>query len=301
MKIKHNLYAARNPQELKKMMEQQGIDIVEIVRSRMQPHTDFAIMAIGSLTTGYGTPESDLDIMVLMDTKRNFARVATDINFENAHSFEVVFYKEGIEINIHFMARDELNNIIESFLAMAPALYNPADMKSFFLLEQNDLQFLDRLKNGWILFHEEQAKIWQDEFMSDLLPVYSAVKNFFDSLAFLEDANSALHNNQHPQVIFYMGTKSMEHGLAALFAASGYTSQAKKWMFAWAQALQEHPVHATLQEGLALLFPPLEEPASYLKNIASFHKSLQKELSQNASIKKALDYLTQKINYLGVD
>jgi predicted nucleotidyltransferase len=148
-KAKHNLHLCKNASDLINGLADLEIDIEAVVIKHLKPGTSFSIIAAGSITQDCGNSESDVDLLVLFESESDFIRSSADVNLEYGSSIEVLLYQNGIEINIDFMARDRLQGVINSFLSIAPALYNPQDVKSLILVGWEDLQFLDRLKNGW--------------------------------------------------------------------------------------------------------------------------------------------------------
>ena len=299
-KTKHNLYKATYVEELNELLSKSGIDLKSIVQTYIIPSKPYSVLVSGSIAEGNANAESDLDLLVLIDSDVDFLPSSEDINIEYGSSLEVLFYHNGIEINIDFMARNRLNDLIESFVSVAPALYNPAELRSLPIVGWEDLQFLHRLKTGWVIYNSEMVAQWQDEFIVELLPIYSSVRDYFEGIEMLEDTVSSSSSSQH--VCHFMGRKSVEYALYALLAKEGYTSQSRKWTLHWCERLKSRPIYQLLEEGIDLLFPntPVTEleNSTYVKNITCFYQKVRQELDSDPAIAKAITYLRGEINYI---
>jgi len=301
-KTKHHLHQCKNSEELLKALRSNNIDLNAIVHEYLKPETNASIIVTGSIAEGTGNSESDLDILVLLNSDSEFKASRNVINLEYGNSLEVLLYKNGIEINIDYMSRNRLNNLIESFLSIAPALYDPRDMESLLIIGWEDLQFLHRLKNGWVIENKEMAHLWQDEFMVDLLPIYSAVKDYFEGIELLEDAISALSGPRRSAI--YMGRKCIEFGMFSLLAKNGFTSQSKKWIIHWCEKLKNDQAYPLLEKGCNLLFSQKidteKQEKEFIEEVIIFFKELRIELEKDSAIGKAIGYLRGEINYIDI-
>lgn len=304
IKRKHDLYLCQNEKELSVSLYQNGINIDFIVRNHLVEDAVYSILAVGSITKGYGNSESDIDFLVLIENSKDFISHQGNVNIEYGKSFEVLIYQNGIEINFDFMARDKLNDVVDSFLSIAPALYNPSEMKSLNLIGWEDLQFLDRLKNGWVISGVNQVKIWRDEFMVEMLPIYISVKEYFEGNEFLEDAVSALKINDNSAS--YIARMTVEHGMKSLLGLLGNTDQGKKWIFKWIKDIENKETKELLDRGVILLFPTYpnntrEMDESYVKKVIDYFSEIRTALSKDNAVDKALKFLESKIHYVDQD
>jgi hypothetical protein len=241
---------------------------------------------------------------VLIESASDFISNNDDVNLEYGNSLEVLLYVNGVELNFDFMAKDRLRGVVESFISIAPALYNPEEMKSLILIGWEDVQFLDRLRNGWIIYNPKEIELWRDEFMVELLPTYIAVREYFEGIEFLEDAISAKKGINKSAT--YIGRMVVERGLFALLGSLGYTNQSKKWLFYWIEEVKDDSTRELLNSGVELLFPENPNKDSlteieYVDKVAVFYRLVRRELDQNVAIAKAIKFLNSKINYIDLD
>lgn len=298
----HNLYIANNAKELKTTLSALEVDIAEIVKKRLREHCDFSILTVGAFVSRYARITTNLELMVLIHSKDDFVRNHTDTNFERAGSFSAIVKHKELELHINFMARDNLHSAVESFLSIAPALYNPKDIKRIFLMSEDDLRFLNNLKNGWVLFNEKEAATWKDEFMVELLPIYISIEEYLEGFKHLEKTILFSQESTDSNNIVYGARKSVEHALSSLLGSAGDTCQDKSFLSHRIAKLKHHPLYTLLQSGEKLLFvsfAPIQkkDSSNYLEEVKMFLQEVRQTLSQEPSIGKALEYLTEQFSH----
>jgi len=297
----HELHACRSGAELLAGLEAAGVHIHERVAALLRPGCPFALLAVGSVAEGTATPESDLDLMVLIDSEDDFVASANVLNLAAGRSREVLFYIEGLEVNIDFMSRDRMEPIIESMLSLAPALYDPRDVKEVPLLAPGDVTFLHRLRTGWVLEGDDTVALWRDEFMVDILPMYLGVRCYYSSVELLEDAISVLRGPS--PAAYHVGRSCVEYTLMAVLTQEGFTSMNPKWLVHWVHRTGGD-TRALLDRGARLLFPVVggpDEERAYVGEVAAFVRGARARLDRDPAIARAIEYLRGEIAYVDLD
>jgi len=305
-KRRHSLYQACNGPDLLARLESLGIDLAAEVGRYVAGECPFAILAAGSIAEGTANAASDLDLLVLVPSQRQLKRAQAAVHLESGHSAEVLLYREGVELNIDFMARDRLDGVVEAFLAIAPVLYDAREVKRIPLIQPTDLQFLHRLRSGWVLKGEDIVQLWRDEFIVELLPLYLTVRYFYLGIEMLEDAVAV--EAGPTGAVPYMARQAVESGLLSILATTGCCSQSHKWLLHWSEralTTLDPTARSVLHTGRQLLFPgELELPAErqdYLDAVRRFYGHVCAVIERDIAVRKAIQYITAKIGYVGLD
>jgi hypothetical protein len=296
----HKLHECRISEEFLREFNLNGINLPSIIKKYVKADANPGIQLIGSLADGLGNGASDLDINVLLDRKDQFIFNDDSINLNYNNRKEVLIYVNGIEINLIFYFYDRLNTLIGSFINIAPALYNPKDIKSFPILSEDDLQFLHQLKNGISLENPEVIETWKDECMVELLPTYLAVYNFLIAREILEDAFHEIGSTEGSSC--YMAKIVLEHAISSVMGRNGFTNQNKKWLMHYLNRLEDSNSRELVSKGINLLFSPmlksLADETQHIKKIQQLIDDIQGLLQKDIVIDKAISYLTKEINYI---
>lgn len=299
-KHSHELFICKNANELLEELLKYDIDVVNTISSYIKKDAEVGILFTGSITDGNANGESDIDIKVLLHSNSDYKPNTSVINLEVENTKEVLIYKNGIEVNISFHPRASVEKTINSFLSIAPALYDPKDLETFPVIGKSSLQFLHDLKNGWIIGGENVVAIWRDECMVDLLPIYLTVHHFLISLELLEDTKSAI--GQTKGACTFIGRMCLEHLFLSLLAKEKYTNQNRKWIFHNGSKFSSAESKQLFQQLSALFFSPLqlnkEEELDYYENIHNQITMVREHIAKDIAIGKAINYILKEINYV---
>lgn len=309
-KKRHSFHSCHDVFQFKELLSEYEIPIVDLVSSYLQTQ-EFGLLIGGSIAEGTATAVSDLDFLVLLDSKsaiklEHLTNKSDSLKIKTiqpGHLFEILHYINGVEINIQFMEKYELRPLIDSFISIAPALYDPRDLVSVPRLAKADLQFLHRLKTGWIIHGNDVVELWRCEFMLEVLPMYIMVNNFFIGIKELEDAEAAIGGA--PGLAEYIARNCVEGGMTAVLAKHDYTSQGHRWIRYLSGDNIPPQDQELLQHGLKLLFVPIldstQNQQKYVTDVQEFMKSVSLSLKENKFIDEANQYLRTEIQSEGLE
>jgi hypothetical protein len=298
-KRSHQLFGLPGPAEFLQRLGAQGIPLVDLVARHLAPGAKpEAILLSGSLAEGQGNAESDIDILVLVESALDLAPERHSLRLTTGQSSEVLVYCDGLEFNLEFVARDQQARLLASLVALAPALYDASEVERFTIIERFDLRFLHRLRTGWVLEGDNAVERWRDEFLVDLMPTYLAIRYFFEYRESAEDLASL--RLSHPPSVPYVARQCAESLLAALLAASGFTSQSRKWFVRAVENLNGDAL-ALARRALTMMFPPHDladhSLERWLAELADIALEVEAQLSQSPECAAGLSFLEQSITY----
>ena len=252
----------------------------------------------GSLAEGLGNRAADVDLLVLVDDRDAVRRNLEGLAMQAGRAVEALLYRNGVEINLEIFVREDVERLMTSFVSLAPALYNPVDLKRLPLLQAYDVRFLHRLRTGWTLRGEPTVEMWRDEFMTELLATYLAVRHLNNFDEFLEDAQSLVGSPHHSCV--YVGRLAVEFGLFSILAHEGFTNPGKKWLLEMCAKVQSADAREVVDLGVELLLGDLRQidGAAYLGEVQAFGVRLTAHLQRNPEVSKATGFMRERIHYL---
>jgi predicted nucleotidyltransferase len=298
IKSGHDLYQATDGAQFEAALRRRETDIDDLLRGLVSGGQPIGVLLGGSIAEGVANPSSDVDLLVLLEDNAEITP-SDGLNLRPGRAVETVTYRAGVEFNIEMFRQRDVLRLIESFVQMAPALYDPHELDAIPMLQPYDLRFLHRLRTGWILRGPEVVDRWRDELMVDLLPIYLTVRHlnafnelFEDALAFREI---------HPPASFLTSRTCIEHCLQALLACRGFTSQAKKWIPYWIDRLPVKEDSQLARAGLGMLlrgFDESELPA-HLSAVRALGRDIAELLAHEPEIGAAMTYLRHNLTYLG--
>ncbi len=297
-KEQHALFKL-NRDEFDQKLANLDINLEEICLSHLKSSDDVGILLVGSFAEGFATASSDVDLLVLVPDSKTYTERQQDVNLRSGRSRELLTYINGVEINVDFVAFDEISGLIESFIEISPALYDPTELKRIPLIEAFDLKFLHRLRTGAVLFGEQSVARWRDELMVSMLPMYLSLRHFFLSQEALEGARSA--PIEIDGTVPFITRVAAEHAMIALLAHDGFTSQSKKFMFRWIPNIENQARKELAESGRELLFPSFKmskaELETWQQRVDNFITGVETELRTNDNVTRCLDYLRAHIIY----
>ncbi|MCA3585162.1 MAG: hypothetical protein IOD03_15905 [Methylocystis sp.] len=245
----HDLHLARSAEDLLDRLVQRGIDPLAIAHSRIQPGTQCAILAGGSLTEGTGSPVSDLDLLILHDQASHYLEQPGGLQVRRGCGVSVNDITEGVEIDLEYYAWDALRPLKLSLLQAASVVRQGCGALPF--LEKAEERFLHRLQHGWILAGPEMVDTWRRSLRSDRLGQLVALKNLVICADIIEDAWAALGSGTREAA--YAGRNCVEYLMLALAGLTDRTSPTRRFLFRYPTAHLSLDLAATWHEGLDLL------------------------------------------------
>jgi hypothetical protein len=294
----HRLHGSLGAGAFLQALACEGVDLDEVLSTCLRPDADAGVLLGGSLAEGLGNEAADVDLLVLLDSREGLRSEGEGLSLRSGRALEWLVYRSGIEINLEVFVRSDVERLMESFVSIAPALYDPTELEWIPMLQPFDLRFLHRLRTGWCLRGARLTNRWRDEFLVDLLPTYLTVLNFVTFNEHLEDAVSMLKD--HPQSGVYVARKCVEWALQSCLAHAGFTSQNNKWLLRWCDQVADAEVAAFMASGRELLLDgsAMAEPTEYLRKVEDLGRRLLTDLERDPEIRRATDYLRARIKYI---
>lgn len=298
-KRSHDLFDLAGPTAFLESLSRNGINLPEFVNQKLVPGCEPpGILLVGSLAEALGNGESDIDILILVEHEADVRRDADSLRLSTGQSSELLEYRNGLEFNFEFVARERQTRLLNDFLALAPALCDASKVERFSLIERFDLRFMHRLRTGWAVGGGDIVDRWRDEFLVDLLPNYLSIRHFFEYLELLEDLNSL--QRLHPTSVPHVARQCAEALLAALLASEGWTSQSRKWFIRSSEKLEGRAA-ALAGTAIRLMFPDrLMDAAQIDRHIAEIEAlgaGVEEFLAGNPESATGLLFLRKTISY----
>lgn len=298
-KLPHDLHLSADADELLGNLRAREIDLLAAVDAHVERTDEACVLVTGSICEGLGSASSDIDALVLLRDRKNRRKIAKMLELTAGKTRDVVFYRNGIEINIELTARDDLNDLIMDLVTVGDSVYNPDGLPALPNLEVWKRQFMHRLRTGWVLRNPEEVAMWRDEFFVEILPLYQSVFCYFSSVEMYEDAWA--NRRQTPESTTYIARSCAEWALNALAARHGFTGQSRKWLIHWLDRIDDAQAQPGIALGKRILFAPSPTDRAGVERLLADLKQLIQFTRQRVSLdsvgSQALDMLEDKLSY----
>lgn len=273
----HTLYECRSAEEFCTRFESTtGCSVRQVTDGLIRNEEPRAIFSVGSIPLGMGTRGSDLDIIVLVDSKDALAsgevRTAND-------SQQAAFFNEVDALMVGTFIRLHKGVLVDIQVATTPAIhevYSRLRRRSPELSEM-EIRVLGRIRAGWPLWETEGYLKRNSINRNDrTLNVYCCTRNFVTALTDHRKAMKALELNDIPLAL-HLGRACAEMAYLAYFASEGLVYLGVKWLaqLGFARGAQDRLIrHPLLKQNLRLLFPVFGstegEATRYLREVGEF-------------------------------
>lgn len=267
----------------------------DLIRSTMPK----AIFSVGSIPLGMGTRGSDVDIIVLVDSRE---ALESGTGHAINDSQRAAFYNEndalvagsfmqlcdGVLVDVQVAISSAIRDVYARLRRRSPEL------------SETEVRILGRLRTGWLLWEtegylERNSINWNDR----TLPIYCCTRNFVTALTHQRKAAKALELHDMALAL-QLGRASAEMAYLAYFASEGLVYLGVKWLaqLGFARGAEERLVrHPLLKQGLHLLFPVLgsteREAAGYLRDVAGFLSSIRGLIEEQIAFRIAFKACVQ--------
>ena len=300
-KRQHGLGSATGHESFLAALANEGVDLDEVLSNCIRPGASAGVLLVGSLSERLGNEASDVDLLVLLDSRDDLRLAGEGLAMQSGRAMELLLYRNHIEINIELFVREDVERLMEAFISMAPALYDPAELKHLPLLQHYDLRFLHRLKCGWPLRGKRVVEQWRDEFMTDMLGTYLAVRYFSNYDELFEDAAIMLRSNE--LAAFHVARICVEQALLSALASVGFTGPDRKWLLYWCERAKDKPLAAFLQEGTSLLLMGSGQmpTRNYVEKVRTLGLRLLDHLRLDDDLRRATDFLRTRIGFVPLE
>ena len=258
-----------------------GCTVARIADHVVQATAPKAIFLVGSLPLGMGTSGSDVDLIVLVDSRtalvsaeERAANSDQQLEFSNDNDMLLagisLTLKQGLPVEIQVALAPTIQSVYRRLRRRGPEL------------SEVEIRTLGRLSTGWILW---QSEGYLQQHAGDLadpsLAVYCSTRSFVSCLLQRSKAARALERRDIPLALHH-GRLSVEDAYLAYFASEGLPHLGSKWLakighaYDAAQRTERDPL---LTQGVHLLFPRLTpsvaEAADYLQDAGEFTAAMR--------------------------
>jgi len=279
----HLLHECRTPEEFSSRFESSTTKSPRsVVDQVIDPAAPKAVFLTGSLPLGMATNGSDVDFVVLIDSKDvvpsrgDAARINTDQHLEFVNESDplraalFISVLNGITVEVTPVITSAIKRVYGRLRAKGPEL------------SEGEIMTLGRLSTGWLLWESEGYLERNQLNLGDpALNVYCCTKHFAFALIYTLKARRALELSDLPQAL-HLGRLGVEMAYLAYFASEGFPYLGAKWLAqigharGAAERVSRHPL---LKEAVPLLFPTYrsdpEEVACYLREVAQFQAAMK--------------------------
>lgn len=278
----HTLYECRNPEEFRARFEATtGLPVYQVTDNLIRSAAPKAIFSVGSIPLGMGTRGSDLDMIVLVDSKE---AIVSSHQLVINDSQQGAFFNDTDALLAGSFMQLHAGVLVDIQVAITPAIhavYARLRRRSPELSE-TEIRILGRLRTGWLLW-ETEGYLERNSIDSRdrTLSVYCCTRNFVTALTHQRKAAKALELHD-VTLALQLGRASAEMAYLAYFASEGFVYLGVKWLaqLGFARGAQERlGRHPLLQDNLHLLFPTFGssegEAKPYLRKVGEFLNSMR--------------------------
>lgn len=296
----HSLHECRNAEEFCARFEATtGRTVQDVVGQVVASSVPKAVFVVGSLPLGMGASGSDVDLIVLVDSKTalvngegHIANNAQQLEFSSESNLLLagIFLStnEGVLVDLHVAVTPVIHGIYKRLRRRGPEL------------SETEIRTLGRLNTGWLLWETDGYLERNEAILKDTtLDVYCSTKYFVSALHEIAKAARALDCND-ATLALQLGRLSIELAYLAYFASEGIVYLGSKWLAQIGHArgaadrLNRQPL---LREGVPLLFPPLTaesaEIVGYLRKASGFMTSMRHLIEQKTLFRIAFSACPQ--------
>jgi hypothetical protein len=278
----HTLYECRTAEEFRVRFEATtGNPLQQVTDRLIRKGAPRALFCVGSIPLGMGTRGSDVDMILLVDSKDVLASGnATVVN----NSQQAAFFNETDALLVGTFMQLHEGILVDVQVAITPAIRSiyARLRRSSPELNETEIRILGRLRAGWLLW-ESESYLEQNAINGNdrTLPVYCCTRNFVIAINHERKAIKALELHD-VALALQLGRASAEMGYLAYFASEGLVYLGAKWLaqLGFARGAQDRlGRHPLLKRNLQLLFPIFgsseEQAARYLGDVRGFLKEIR--------------------------
>ena len=296
----HTLYECHSADEFRTRFEiTTGLRVQQVVGNLIHSAAPKAIFVTGSIPLGMGTRGSDIDLIVLVDSREVLTE---DIRRATNDSQRAVFFNETDALIAATLMQLHEGILVEVQVALTPAIrdvYARLRRRSPELSE-TEIRILGRIRTGWLIWESEgylegNSINWNDR----ALPIYCCTRNFVTALTHQRKAAKALELHD-VTLALHLGRACAEMAYLAYFASEGLVYLGVKWLaqLGFARGAHERLArHPTLKENLPLLFPAFQSTeigaSDYLQEVGKFLIAIRAQIEQQTVFRIAFQACVQ--------
>jgi hypothetical protein len=290
----HSLHECRNAQAfIEKFAAAIQCGVRNIADPFIAASAPKAVFLVGSLPLGMGTSSSDVDLIVLVDSKADVLKPETHAANSNQR---LEFSNENDPLTIGMFVTLMQGILVDLQVSVTPMIHAVQNRlrRRGPELSESEVRTLGRLSTGWLLWQTEGYLARSGVVLHDsALSVYCCTKNYVFALNDQRKAAKALDLGDIPLAL-QLGRLSVEMSYLAYFSSEGLPFLGAKWLaqigYAHGAAERVHR-HPLLKQGVPLLFPAWNvttvEAGQYLQNVGEFLICMRRLIEQKMLFKIA--------------
>jgi len=225
----HTLYQCRDAEEFCLRFEAvTGCPVQQIPDDVVSSTAPKAIFLVGSVPLGMATSSSDLDLVVLVDSRN--ALLNRDVSMANTHQ-QLEFSNDADPLLAGMFLSLKAGILLDVQVAITPMIHciQRRLRRKGPELSENEIRTLGRLGTGWLLWQSDSYLEGNAVVLSDpALNVYCCTKNLVSALIHRRKALKAL-DFEDMVLALNLGRSSVELAYLAYFASEGLPYLGAKW------------------------------------------------------------------------
>ena len=267
-----------------------GCEATRVADDFIEAHAPRAVFLVGSLPIGMATSRSDIDFIVVIDSRAvlvqressPYTNSNISLAFSNENDYLVattfVTLINGVAVEVQFVIAGAVRQLYGRLRNCEPTL------------NETEIKTLGRLSTGWLLSQSDGYLTRNGICFPDpLLNVHCSGMHLLAAQESWWRASQALEQSDLVLAL-HLGRHSVEMAYLAYFASEGYTYLGHKWLAQLGHAIgaaarvRQHPL---LKQSLHLLFPSRRsgsrEVSDYLHAVCTFTRAVRYQMSDPRS------------------
>lgn len=232
VKKMHAVHKCRSAEDFQSFLATTDLGIGKILGDVATEGATATVFVVGSIPKGFGRPESDVDLLVLVERDSQVRRDGHSIVFHNGSDGRFLSHKyfaDGVEFGVDVCSLEALSGLVASVELLLRALGQPQKLGALPVLPYEDIRFLDVVRNGWVIHDPAFAGAVRERLKSALLPLYCASFYYIQHLEALEDCYSLRDEEAE---VFATNVRICAHrATLSLLAARGITDPNERWLW----------------------------------------------------------------------
>ena len=292
-KPSHDIHTSRNVEQFCTRFEMETKrHPSSLVDDILRPDQKRAVFVAGSMTMGLATGISDIDFIVLVDSrdailpeaisKKNSDSALTFSNDSDPLSIgHFIHLINGIEVDINIVLASRVDAVTHSLMLPGPEL------------SDGEVLTIGRLKKAWLIDKTDGFLDRWDEFLSDTsFEVLCATRFYWMSLKMLEKARKAAAMQDFPLAL-YLARISAECVYWSYFASRGFCALGTKWLkFVTVFDFNgDDEARRLFSDSVPLVFPrfhmDVAELAQHFGSVVHFQRSARETIEKDIRFKIA--------------
>jgi hypothetical protein len=276
-----------------------GRSVRQVIDQFVAANEPQAVFLAGSLPLGMASQSSDIDLIVLVNSKAALIDKRGEVKNTDQR---LVFSNES-----DFLRASEFLTVLNGILVDTVVVVTPSIKRIYGRLRskgpelnETEIATLSRLSTGWMLWQTDAYLERNCLTLTDpVLDVYCCTRYFVSALHHVKKGRRAVDFADIPLAL-HLGRSAVETAYLAYFASEGLSYLGAKWLaqIGYARGAAERVSrHPLLKEGIPLLFPgfpvTVSETERYFQDVGEFVTSMRKLIEQKTLFRIAFNACPQ--------